>query len=197
MESSPSDRRHEVLLEAAFSPKVPGYLTLYVLGIICMTCVGIFILPIAVPFVIMWSKKYVQSLRCTLTRRALKVSKGVLFQVEKSIPLDKITDLAHVSGPLLRYFEMESIHVETAGQSGQGALVSLVGIMDGREFRDAVLSQRDKVVASSEDQSAPPSTAAPQPAAAAQPTDTTQPILADIRDTLHRIEGHLASRDRE
>ena len=35
---------------------------------------------------------------------------------------------------------------ETAGQSAQGALVSLIGIDDAINFRETILSQKDKAV---------------------------------------------------
>ena len=48
----------------------------------------------------------------------------------------------------MRAFGLEQLTVETAGQSGAGALVSLTGVVDARAFREAVLAARSKTLAS-------------------------------------------------
>ncbi|MDP6957143.1 MAG: PH domain-containing protein, partial [Planctomycetota bacterium] len=94
---------------------------------------------------------------------------------------DKITDLALHEGPILRALGLTCLKVETAGQSSQGALLSLVGIRDSLAFRDAVLAQRDLIASSG---------APPAPPVA----DDAPDVLSDIRDTLGRIEGLLRER---
>ena len=61
------------------------------------------------------------------------------------IPLEKITDMALVQGPVIRHFNIYKLTVETAGQSAPGALVALIGIVDAKKFREAVSAQRDQV----------------------------------------------------
>lgn len=137
--------------------------------------------------------RYFAKLECVLTERKLHVGKGLLFRVEKAIPLDKITDMSMSQGPLLRYMKLEAMGVETAGQSGSGggALVKLVGIENSRDFREAVIDQRDRVVvaADSRDRShdAHEFTA---PAAATGAGESVE-LLRDIRDALTRIEDRL------
>ena len=82
----------------------------------------------------------------------------------------------------MRYFDVEAVSVETAGQSAMGSSIILVGMVGGREFRDAVLSQRDLVTASQSE--SPAGTAVPAPAVSA----SSDELLRDIRDTPHRIE---------
>jgi len=70
----------------------------------------------------------------------------VFNKEEKSIPLEKITDVAMVQGPLMRVFNLYRLSFETAGQSAQGALVSLIGINDAETFRETILAQKDKLL---------------------------------------------------
>jgi putative membrane protein len=104
--------------------------------------------------------------------------------------LDKVTDLGVVQGPIMRLFGIEAISVETAGQSSPGALITLTGILNGREFRDAVLDQRDKVVADAEEQT-PRQAPAAISGAPATGLGNLEHLLTDIRDTLARIDQRL------
>jgi putative membrane protein len=145
----------DIIWDAEFNEAVTTYWLTNGILICVVTVVGIPFLPIWF-FAGKWiTGKYLASHRCTLTKRTLKVSKGILTKVEKTVPLDRITDLGIVQGPLMRLFGIEAISVETAGQSSAGSLVNLAGIKNGREFRDAVLQQRDLVVGSSVEQSSP------------------------------------------
>jgi putative membrane protein len=180
-----------VLWEAEFNPRVTTYWLLNGAIILTATVVGIVLLPVW--FIVGWTITglYLKSHRCTLTNRSLKFARGVFVKVEKTIPLDRITDLGLVQGPIMRLLDIEALSVETAGQSSQGALVQLAGIKDGRAFRDAVLKQRDLVVGSDEDRKA--QTAIDTPAVS---METSAAVLTDIRDTLRRIESQLAKSNR-
>ena len=46
----------------------------------------------------------------------------------------------------MRLFNLYRLSFETAGQSAQGALVSLIGINDADAFRETILSQKDKLL---------------------------------------------------
>lgn len=169
-----------------------GVLFLILGAVIAIPTAGLGLLLWAVPvpafFVAQWYYRlYFSKLECVLTDRKLQVGKGVLFRTEKAIPLDKITDMAMRQGPLLRYLSLEAMSVETAGQSGPGSLVALVGIEGSHAFRAAVLEQRDLVVGTAA------GTRSPEPAeAAAKDNPHTDELLQDIRDTLVRIESRLA-----
>ena len=80
-----------------------------------------------------------------ITERKLVVKRGIFNKEEKSIPLEKITDVALIQGPLMRMFDIYRLSFETAGQSSDGALVSLIGIDDAIRFRETILNQKDKV----------------------------------------------------
>lgn len=173
-----------VLREAEFNSAVRYYVTSTAI-LLTLTIVGIPLLLIFLPAVYILRTIEYKHIRCTLYERTLRVKRGVLNKVEKTIPLDKITDLAITQGPIMRYCGVEAISVETAGSSsGVGAaLVFLVGIKDAKAFRDAVLDQRDRLDGVKPAQRA---------ASHAQTDDATE-LIREIRDTLVRIEDKLSA----
>ncbi len=176
-----------VLRQATFSPKVRTYWLLTGALILTVSIVGI-------PFLIFWfpigyvlTGRYMERLRCVLTEKNLHVARGVLVRQEKTVPLDKITDLAMSHGPIMRSLGLRGLSVETAGQSGPGSLIKLVGIEGTEEFRAAVLAQRERVGASGGALSAP----SPAAAAAGEAAVESGKLLTEIRDALLRIERRL------
>ena len=176
-----------VLRTAEISPQAIRYsMITFTIGMFA-TIVGIVVLPIALPIAWWYYNRFYATLEVVLTSRELQVSRGVLIRQEKSIPLEKVTDLALVQGPIMRRMGIKGLQVETAGQSSSpgGALVKLIGILDTDGFRDDALDQRDKVTDRPEPESAP----------AAAPADGTAALLIEIRDTLRRIDARMAERD--
>jgi putative membrane protein len=184
------ERGERILWQAEFNERVTTYWLLNGAFILTITCVGIVLVPIWFLIGGFVTRKHLRTYSCTLTNRSLKVTKGWLIRMEKTVPLDRITDLGLIQGPLMRYFDIEALSIETAGQSSPGALLALAGIKEGRKFRDAVLKQRDLVVGSEEDRQLTPAGPPPPPASA----DLTD-MIQQIRDTLLRIEARLADRD--
>ncbi|NDV61235.1 PH domain-containing protein [Puniceicoccales bacterium CK1056] len=150
------------------------------------------VIVVGIPFLLLWiplslyfTKRYLDRMECILTERDLKVNKGLFVRVEKTIPLEKITDMGMVQGPLMRYFGIHRLSVETAGQSLEGSLVSLTGIVDVEDFREAVLNQRDRI----RDKPGP-SVSPPE-----QSVQGDSGLLRDISATLVRIEKLLEKQD--
>jgi len=171
-----SDR--DVLLEATFNSKVRTYWLLSGALILVVTVVGIVLLPVWFLVGNYVTGRYLSHMRCTLTPKTLEVAKGMFVRVQKTVPLDKITDLSVVHGPIMRYYGLQAISVETAGQSSAGALVKLIGVEDTEAFRAAVLAQRDRVLES----------LSGTESARALPPATSDELLTEIRDVLLRIE---------
>ncbi|MEM7054783.1 MAG: PH domain-containing protein, partial [Pseudomonadota bacterium] len=142
--------------------------------------------PIALPLAWWYYRKFYSTLEVVLTSRELQVSRGVLVRQEKSVPLEKVTDLALVQGPIMRRMGIKGLQVETAGQSSApgGSLVKLIGILDTDGFRDDALDQRDKVTDGS------PSQTIAEPDSEA----STTVLLTEIRDSLQRIEAIAENR---
>lgn len=181
---SNSSRRAQTLLVGQFNPMIKTYM--YVSGILLciITIIGIVILPFWLIFGYLYINRYFENLHCELTSRALQYKKGVWFKIERTIPLDKIQDLTFVEGPVLRWLNMSTLKVETAGQSAQQtADLSLTGIMDALTFRETVLNQRDDIT----DISRPASSGDSSTIAG----NDVVAILSQIRDSLKSIDQKL------
>lgn len=180
--------RSPVLKHAMIMPEVLRYHLWGLVIFSIVSVVGIVLLPLSWPLSRFFIQRYYDRLEVVLTRRDLKVRRGILNTEEKSIPLEKITDLALSQGPIMRLFNLKAMRVETAGQSSQGALVTVIGIADVEAFRDAVLDQRDRV--SDRDEEAASSDSV-QPGVSSLGSGQAETLLADIRDSLRRIEKQL------
>jgi putative membrane protein len=179
-----------ILRDAGFDPRVKSYWTWK--PVLAFT-LGIVTIPIAILYAVVagfFIDRYLANLRCTLTERTLDIKKGIWNKTESTIPLDKITDLQLFQGPVMRYFGLHGFKVETAGQSSPtgGALVNIIGIVETKAFRKAVLEQRDRMGGGA-------STVPDAQAAALGSGDRqTDELLTEIRDSLQRIEQSITSR---
>lgn len=173
----------KVLRKAEFNPRIKRYLLIYGILFSIITIVGIVLLPIYLIVAPIIINKYFDRLSSELTTRALRFEKGVLFHVERTIPLDKIQDLTFKEGPLLKYFGLSILKVETAGGSGQGqADLTLIGIRDASDFRSQVLEQRDKVTDNKYSSST------------SETDESTLAVLKEIRDSLQSIDQKMDSK---
>lgn len=132
-------------LRAAFNPLLRPYFVVYGAGVLAVTIVGI---PLALIWLCgvgaWWARHYFDRLECELGETALRFRKGILVQVEKTIPLENIQDVTFIEGPLLRRFNLSVLRFETAGQSAnQGSEMKLVGVIDAAQLRQRILAQRD------------------------------------------------------
>ena len=61
-----------------------------------------------------------------------------MVTLEKTIPLENIQDLAFKEGPLLRYFGLAILQIETAGGqgAGPGGDLTLIGLNGAKEFKE-------------------------------------------------------------
>jgi putative membrane protein len=168
-----------LLQKAEFNPIVKTYLLLNVAFVLCATVAGI---PLALIWVCgvgqWWASHYFAKMSCELEERNLHFKQGIFVQVEKTIPLDTIQDLTFVEGPILRYFNLCILKVETAGKgesgyAGFGNEMSLLGIVNPQDFRARVLAQRELILDRKHSSGA-----------VAVQTDA---LLAEIRDLLQEI----------
>jgi membrane protein YdbS with pleckstrin-like domain len=136
------------LLRADFNPLIRSYLLLQGVLLLTVTVVGIVLLPIWLVLGAWWAQRYFASLRCELDDDKLRFRKGILFQVEKTIPLENIQDVTFIEGPLLRRFNLSTLKFETAGSSGAqtgGADMQLTGIVGAADFRQQILARRNRL----------------------------------------------------
>ncbi len=136
-----------ILIKAEFNPIVKTYIMLYVFGFLVITIIGI-------PLAIIWlcgvgqwySKHFYDKLYCVLTEKHLRFRMGILFTIDKTIPLENIQDLTFYEGPVLKHYNLAMLKVETAGQADKsGNHMKLVGVVDAHLFRSTVLDQRERV----------------------------------------------------
>jgi putative membrane protein len=138
-----------VLNKASFNPKVKTYIYLVVLFYLIVSVIGWIALPFWLLGLGNWiSTKFYNTLECDLTTKNLRFSKGIIFHIEKTIPLENIQDLSFYGGPILRYFGLTLIRIETAGGGGQhhNNMMSMLGINDAEHFKLEILNQREKVM---------------------------------------------------
>lgn len=167
-----------ILIKAEFNPIVKTYILLYIFGIMFVTVIGI-------PLAIIWlcgvgqwySRHFYEKLYCVLTEKHLRFRMGILFTVDKTIPLENIQDLTFYEGPVLRHFNLAMLKVETAGQGEHsGNQMKLVGIIGAHDFRSRVLHQREAVK---------------MKLTAANENDPQIILLEKIASTLERIEANF------
>lgn len=130
------------LAEARFSGKVRNYNVFNTVLVCVLTLVGIPFLLVLVPLVWWITGRQLDHMSARMDERFLKVERGIWTKTEKNVPLEQITDMGIIEGPVMRFFGLKQLSVETAGQSA-GPLVRLLGVEDTEAFRDRVLAQRD------------------------------------------------------
>ena len=168
------------IIKAEFNTVLKTYILLYVAFFLFISIIGI-------PFCIIWlcgagqwySRHYFDKLECVLTDKNLRFKKGIIVQFEKTIPLENIQDMSFIEGPLLRHFNLCVLKIETAGGSAHNMAnqMSLVGIKNAHEFRLKVLEQRTLLKQY-------------------QSGGTDQNVMVEIKNSLLRIEGLLAQKQK-
>lgn len=133
-------------VHASFNPLIRPYLVLYVGFVLVVSIVTI---PLAIIWFCgvgqWWARHYFDKLECELGPTALRFRKGILFQVEKTIPLENIQDVTFIEGPILKQFHLSILKFETAGHSqGQAHDMRLIGVIDAHAFRAQILQAREK-----------------------------------------------------
>jgi len=138
-------KENELIQQAEFNPKIKSYIFWAVVFFITVTVIGI-------PLLLIWvlglgqyvSRRYYENLKCKLTSKHLEFKKGMMFKVEKTIPLENIQDLTFIENPFLKFFDLRILKIETAGQSNpHGSDMKLIGIIESADFKKKVLNQRD------------------------------------------------------
>ncbi len=90
--------------------------------------------------------KKASALRYWLDGSTLRIDEGVVVRKRKSIPLDRITDIAMVQGPFLRLCGIWSLQVQTAGSAQQAPEGTLLGVVEFEATRDTLMRARDSAV---------------------------------------------------
>ena len=173
-------------LSVEIDPKANRYLFWTVMWITAVTVVGIPFMPFIAIFYWAWyAPRYRQYHTLDLTETGVESKRGVVFRSQTNVPLDRITDVSVHQGPLMRVFDVHKLTVESAGQTQEQGAVSIIGVVDPYDFRDAVLANAELLR-----QGATPESAVSAGATVARTgTDAQTELLAEIRDILARIEA--------
>ncbi len=96
-------------------------------------------------------RRQASALRYALEGSTLRVDAGVFFLARKAIPLDRVTDIVLVQGPLMRHFGVWSLRVQTAGAGSHVPEGVLLGVEEPERVRDLLLEARDEAVSGPRD----------------------------------------------
>jgi membrane protein YdbS with pleckstrin-like domain len=110
--------------------------------------IGLILGAIAFAFGSWFYPRWVKVLRYCLDEKSLRVEQGLMFKSRKTIPLDKITDLELAQGPILRYFDMWVIKVQTASTGSQLPEATLIGVINPEEVREEIMAVRTEYLKS-------------------------------------------------
>ncbi len=89
-------------------------------------------------------RRQADELRYWLDGTTLRVNQGVFFLKRKAIPLDRVTDVILVQGPVQRWCGIWALHIQTAGTGGHAvAEAILYGLDNPEEIRDELIRTRD------------------------------------------------------
>lgn len=171
-----------VLLQASFKKNLGLYWLVSGAILLCVTVVGIPLLLVWFPIGLWATQRYIDNMSAELTTQKLIVRKGIFTRTENTVPLDKITDMGLIQGPIMRVFGLHKLTIETAGQSGAGALINLLGIDEVEQFRARVLTQKSLLAERRNGLEMSPQK---------HEKDETLSCLRDIAATLGRIEERL------
>ncbi|MEJ6518824.1 hypothetical protein CBX96_20420 [Shewanella sp. BC20] len=137
--------QEQTIHEAQFEDNLGLYWLLSGAAYFTLSIVGIPLLLLWFPIGLWGTRRYISNMSARLTSKKLIVRRGILTRTENTVPLDKITDIALIQGPIMRMMGLHKLTVETAGQSGAGALISLVGIVNAPDFRAQILEQKERL----------------------------------------------------
>lgn len=93
-------------------------------------------------FVGVWIPMYYQSILYHLTPTEMTWRRGVWFRQTGIVPYNRITNVDIIQGPVMRYFGISDLRVQTAGYSAQQqAEIKLVGIEEPEPLRELIMAQ--------------------------------------------------------
>lgn len=173
------------LLEAEIDSRIFKYYLIFALLIPVggwVILLGAFTLFL--PLSLTYKRRYFDYHSLTLYADRIEFRSGVFNRRETDVPLERITDVAVVQGPLSRRFGFAGITVETAGQTRMQGTVKLDALVNANEFREAVLKQRGLV-----------SGKVPAAASAAPVSSASSPggdVFQEMRDLLRKIEKNTS-----
>ncbi|KUG19253.1 MAG: PH domain-containing protein [Methanomicrobiaceae archaeon] len=147
-------------------------------GGIATILIGVPVLLI-IAFVAVWIPWYYESIRYCLTGDEITLRRGVWFRRTGIVPYNRITNVDIVQGPLMRFFGISSVKIQTAGYSGQAVPeIRLDGMEKPEPLRETIMGYVRGL----------------RPVAtegAAAPEEAADPILLELRAIRQLLEKGL------
>jgi hypothetical protein len=94
--------------------------------------------------VLIWIPAFYATLEYVINNDCIKGKSGVFWRKYITIPFTKVTNLDITQGPLQRVFDIGTIHIQTAGASGQQtakAELSLLGLRKLEEVKESIMAK--------------------------------------------------------
>jgi membrane protein YdbS with pleckstrin-like domain len=114
-------------------------------NLILLCCIVIIIIAVS----LVWVHLYYESMWYELREDEMSWKRGVWFRTTGIVPYNRITNLDIRQGPLMRFFGIHTIAIQTAGYSGQAtAEIRIEGIEDAEALREFIRSLVRKTAAS-------------------------------------------------
>ncbi|TAJ44320.1 hypothetical protein CUJ86_09410 [Methanofollis fontis] len=93
-------------------------------------------------FVGVWIPMYYRSILYHLTPTEMTWRRGVWFRQTGIVPYNRITNVDIIQGPLMRYFGISNLRIQTAGYSAQPqAEIRILGIEEPEPLRELIMSR--------------------------------------------------------
>jgi hypothetical protein len=99
---------------------------------------------IAMLLTLIWIPAFYATLQYVINGDGIRGNSGVFWKKYITIPFTKVTNLDITQGPLQRIFDIGTIHIQTAGASGQQtakAELSLLGIRNLEEVKESIMEK--------------------------------------------------------
>jgi membrane protein YdbS with pleckstrin-like domain len=101
-------------------------------------------ISIGLTFFFLWlCPQQANNLHYRLEGDMVRADGGVFFLFRKSIPLERITDVNLIQGPIQRYLGIWAMQIQTAGSAQCEA--TLYGVREPEKVREQILAQRKNV----------------------------------------------------
>lgn len=94
--------------------------------------------------ILVWIPAFYATLQYVINGDGIKGKSGVFWRKYITIPFTKVTNLDITQGPLQRIFDIGTMHIQTAGASGQQtakAELSLLGVRNLEEIKESIMEK--------------------------------------------------------
>lgn len=133
--------RVQLVLLVAGVAAIPGVVTAFAAPWYVPTAIAAVAL-VVLAFVWWWAGAYERSVGYRFGDDEFEARGGVFFRTKSTVPYARITNVEAKQGPILRYFDVGSVAVQTAGRSGQTtAEVTVHAVTDYEEIRDHLVER--------------------------------------------------------